>query len=93
MAGITKEKHEAIQASAMQLVTDYGIKKIDAADAFTRPIIAKGFAAQLMQEHGITLQAARNHIAKACRRQRHPDWNPEPGWGGVREGAGKKTGL
>lgn len=44
--------------------------------------------ATLMSELGCRRDTARNHVAKAARRQRHPDWTP-PQWGGKRPGAGR----
>jgi len=45
--------------------------------------------ATLIREFGCHKDTARNHVAKAARRQRHPDWQP-PTWGGKRPGAGRK---
>lgn len=90
MAGITKEKYDEIQESAMQIVADYGIRNIDAVDTQPRKHILRGWAGQLMADFDITLQTARQHIAKACRRQRNPSWQPPQDWGGQREGAGRK---
>lgn len=90
MAGIKKEQFDAIQESAMAIVADFGIKRIDAIETSIRKFILRGWAAQLMAEHDITLQTARQHIAKACRRQRDPSWQPAQNWGGEREGAGRR---
>lgn len=43
--------------------------------------------AALIQEFGCHRDTARSHVAKAARRQRHPDWTP-PQHGGRRIGAG-----
>ena len=90
MAGITKEKYDEIQESAMQIVADFGIKRIDAIETAYRKYILRGWAAILMADHEIALGTARQHIAKACRRQRNPNWQPSQDWGGKREGAGRK---
>lgn len=90
MAGITKEKFDEIQESAMAIVADFGIKRIDAIETSIAKYILRGWAAQLMVQHDITLQTARQHIAKTCRRQRNPNWQPAANWGGEREGAGRK---
>lgn len=75
----------------MELVASYGVRELDALEtAIYRPI-ARGFAAQLMAEFDIKMDTARRHIAKACRRQRHPNWTSPDEWGGLREGAGRKT--
>lgn len=44
--------------------------------------------ATLISEFDCHRDTARNHVAKAARRQRHPDWTP-PQWGGKRPGAGR----
>lgn len=98
MAGITKARYNQIQEAAMKLVASYGIKKLDDTNNPARLQIFRGFAAQLEAEFGIGRDAARGHVAKACRRQRNPAWNEpdwnesgdEPAeWGGRRDGAGR----
>jgi len=42
--------------------------------------------AALVAEFSCHKQTAREHVAKAGRRKRHPDWQP-PAWGGFRPGA------
>jgi hypothetical protein len=44
--------------------------------------------ATLLREFQCHKDTARNHVAKAARRKRHPDWTP-PKWGGKRPGAGR----
>jgi len=44
--------------------------------------------ATLIRELACHKDTARNHVARAARRQRHPDWQP-PQWGGQRPGAGR----
>jgi hypothetical protein len=44
----------------------------------------------LVDREGITYDTARRHIAKAMRRARH-DVVVERGWGGARDGAGRKA--
>lgn len=84
MAGITKKRYEDIQEAAMKLIASYGIKKLDAIDSGTRIRIMTGYTAQLQAQFGNGRDAARSHIAKACRRQRHPQWRPPENWGGAR---------
>ncbi len=89
MAGITKQKYNQIQEVAMEIVASYGIAKLDGIiDVKIRYGILRGWSYQLMAEFDIKSDAARNHIARACRRQRFPDWKQLDGWGGKRDGAG-----
>ena len=44
--------------------------------------------AMIISEFSCHRDTARNHVARAARRQRHPDWEP-PQWGGKRPGAGR----
>ncbi len=90
MAGITKQRSNEIQSSAMRLVSAYGIANIDRVESPARQKIADGWAGQLMWDYSVSFQTARQHVAKACRRQRHPDWESPNGWGGYRDGAGRK---
>lgn len=90
MAGVTKQKYSEIQEAAMKLVAAYGVKGLDDAANPVRLQIFRGFAAQLQVEFGLGRDAARSHVAKACRRQRHPDWKEPAEWGGKRDGAGRK---
>ena len=87
MSGITKQKYNKVQAMAMKIVTAYGVSKVDTMENKTaRRAIYRGWAYQLVAEFGIAYQTARQHIAKACRRQRFPDWIPPDEWGGDRQG-------
>lgn len=90
MPGITKQRYEEIQEAAMQVVASYTVQRFDDVQKQNNTAwnaINRGFAYQLVAEFGITFQTARQHIAKACRRQRNPNWIA-PEWGGKREGAG-----
>jgi len=92
MPGITRERSEQIQKSAMQIVASYSVSCLDAIENKTaRKAILRGWSYQLVVDCGITLQTARQHIARACRRQRHPGWQPPDGWGGSRDGSGRKS--
>jgi hypothetical protein len=79
MAKNTKERSETIQARALEIV------KL-AEDG--RCLNSHESIAQLMKELGCTKETARRHVARASRRQRHPDYQP-PQWGGKRPGAGR----
>lgn len=94
MAGYSKEKFEATQQQAMDLVQFLGVGRID---ELPRERGNKVFAAlcHLLEALAeVSPDTGRRHIAKAMRRQRHPDWKAknESGWGGKREGAGRKIG-
>lgn len=92
MSGITKDQNGRIQEAAMEIVFDYSIKKLDAIDTTTiRKAILRGLSYQLVAEFGVTINTARQHIAKACRRQRYPKWEAPEVWGGKRSGAGAKS--
>lgn len=72
----------------MQIVASYNVQRFDTIENKTaRNAINRGWSYVLVAEFGITYQTARQHIDRACRRQRSPNWNP-PEWGGEREGAG-----
>jgi len=89
MAGVTKKKHNQIQEVAMEIVASYTVKKLDGILVLkTRYGILRGWSYQLMAEFDIKSDAARNHIARACRRQRFPKWKQQDAWGGKRDGAG-----
>jgi len=94
MAGKTKKKYERVQDMAMEIVFDYSIEKLDKVSAENATLgkqIRRGFAAQVAAEHSVTFLTAQQHISKASRRQRWPEWKPPAEWGGKRKGAGAKT--
>ena len=91
MPGITRERSEKIQEAAMQIVALHFVSWLDAIENKTaRKAILRGWAYQLVTDYDITLQTARQHVARACRRQRHPEWQPPDNWGGKRDGSGRK---
>lgn len=93
MSGIPRERFNQIQSEAMKMVSDIGIDKLDAMpQAVRKPQLAVLYRLVEEQEQ-ISYGAARRHIAKAMRRQRHPDNTPEQGWGGKRDGAGVKAAM
>jgi hypothetical protein len=75
----TKERSEAIQARAMELVRLWPDGRI----ANKNEAIAS-----LITELGCTKGTAWKHVARAARRKRHPSYCP-PQWGGKRDGAGR----
>lgn len=75
MSGITKKRFNDIQSEAMKLVSDIGITKLD----HIVPLAARKaqivvLCRQLETQEHISYEAARRHIAKAMRRQRHPNF-------------------
>ncbi len=91
MAGVPQKRTDEIQAAAMRIVAAYGVERFAAvSDRQNWKRINSGFVGQLMQETGVEIRTARQHIARAYRRQRDPDWQP-PRRGGKRAGAGRKS--
>ena len=76
-------------AAAMDIVAAFRIDNLDALDARAAAAIRRGWAHQLAAQRDVTYSTAVNHITRACRRQRDPDWQPGSNWGGVRPGAGR----
>ena len=86
MPGSTRQRSEQVQETAMQVVARIGVLSIDAMDADPRHSLYVALYKQLQATESVAYDTARRHIAKACRRQRHPDWQPTPdGWGGRRK--------
>jgi len=86
MPGSTRQRSQEIQAAAMQVVARMGVKNIDAMTVDAARLVLVALYKQLQSEETVARDTARRHIARACRRQRHPDWQPPPdGWGGKRE--------
>ena len=86
MSGSTRQRSQAIQATAMQVVARMGVSDIDAMTVDAARLVLVALYKQLQSEETVARDTARRHIARACLRQRHPDWQPPPdGWGGKRE--------
>lgn len=68
----------------MQMVASIGIATLDAMTIDAARQILIGLYKQLATDQDISTQASKRHIAKAARRQRHPDWSPPDNWGGDR---------
>lgn len=84
MPGITRTRHDAIFAHAAHLLTQAGgVGTLDELSAQARKPALVSLARQLADAESITYKTARQHIARACRRARHPDYTP-PRWGGDR---------
>jgi hypothetical protein len=93
MAGHPKKKYEATQQQAMDLIQFIGVSRLDDLldDQRDRAWKALGHLLEAMAD--VSPETARRHIAKAARRQRHPEWKSKnkSGWGGQRPGAGRKS--
>jgi hypothetical protein len=87
MPGITRQRYNEIHEAAKALVASVGgVESLDAMDNLAaRRSILVGLSKQLQTDEGLTYQTARGHIAKACRRLRHPD-----NWGGARANSGPR---
>lgn len=81
-----KDRHQAIQDAAFAIVRNFGVKRLDDLPQRIRLAHLREFAGQLQQETDCHRETARIHIAKACRRLRHPDMTEEKAWGGMRPG-------
>jgi hypothetical protein len=88
VADTTRKSATATQAKAMQLVAWLGATWIDSLSLDESNKIRAALASILEVQADVHRETARKHIAKAMRRQRHPDWQP-PAWGGPRPGAGR----
>ena len=74
--GTTDKKFNDTQRAAMHIVARWGVKNYDALpDRNSKNRVSTGWRTMLEQERGIGMQSARQHIARAIRRQRNPDWN------------------
>lgn len=83
-----KRRSEQIFNAAMGLVEEFGIEKLDDMSQPARKAQLASFAHLLAEQMECHIETARIHIAKACRRMRHPDWKA-PERGGSRPGAGR----
>lgn len=75
----TKARNQEIQAAAMQLVTAAGVDVGERVEL--RPL-----AKQLAEQTGCHYTTAKQHVIKAVRRLRHPDYPDVGQWGGSRGG-------
>jgi len=78
----SKQYTAQLHAAAVAIVREFGIKKLDAMENPARSAQLTVFRVQLQQETGCTRETARQHIAKACRRLRDPNF-VMPQWGGA----------
>ena len=94
MPGSTKERSEQIKAAAMELVDAPAVDNIHDTDTRKKELVR--LAQELEARMGCTYKTARQHIARAMRRKRHPEYTGPgsyraAGWGGKREHAGRPT--
>lgn len=95
MSGIGREEYERRLQAALRLVNVVELDQIE--DAEARRVELKRLARLLANETGCHIKTAGQHIAKACRRKRHPNYSGDggykaamaAGWGGPRPGAGR----
>ena len=86
MSGNTRQRSQAIQATAMQIVARIGVLSIDAMTIGAARRIRIALQNELQATESVAYDTARRHIAKACERQRQTNWLPPPdGWGGRRK--------
>jgi hypothetical protein len=91
MSGTTKDRRNEIQAAARQILEEQGgVMAVDALVNEVRKSTLVLMNKTLVDREGVTYDTARRHIAKAMRRARH-DVVIERGWGGKRDGAGRKA--
>ena len=88
-----KERHQAIWTSAVAIVEAFGIELLDSYPTAVAAAYKRDMANRLQEQTGCHRETARIHIAKACRRLRHPDYQEsKASWGGMREGGfGRKA--
>lgn len=92
MPGKTKEQSNEVQGEAMKIVSLFGIHNLDALSLEDANAQKTAMYRELMSRTAVSWPTARRHIVRACRRQRHPDWQPPIEWGGERPGAGAPEG-
>lgn len=92
MPGKTKEQSNKVQREAMKIVSLFGVNTLDQLSQEAAGLQLASMYRELMSRTAVSWPTARRHITRACRRQRHPDWQPPAEWGGQREGAGAKEG-
>lgn len=94
MPNNTKQRHKDLQAIALAMIEEFGIKLLDSYPLGVAAAHKQEFATRLQEQTGCHRETARIHIAKACRRLRHPDYaENKANWGGMREGGfGRKDG-
>lgn len=86
-----KERTQLLENRAIEIVREFGIENLDAMDDMVeRRAELRRMYHQLEDEMQCHYDTAKRHIAKACRRLRHPD-HKTPQWGGQREGAGRPS--
>jgi hypothetical protein len=76
----------------MEVVALFGIRNLDALSLEAANLQRAAMYRELMSRTAVSWPTARRHIVRACRRQRHPGWQPPAEWGGKREGAGAPEG-
>lgn len=76
----------------METVALFGVGNLDQLSQEAARLQLAAMYRELMSRTAVSWVTARRHIARACRRQRHPDWQPPAEWGGERPGAGAKEG-
>lgn len=80
MTASTKAARDRNAAAALRIVEEFGIERLDAIEPNeARKAQLTVLRHQLMATTGISREAARKHIATACRRLRHGE--TLPAWG------------
>jgi len=85
MAGNKREQVEARKNLALSIVSNFGIEKLDTMENPDRKRALRSMAKELKDHDGCTIDTAKVHIAKACRRLRNPSETSDVSWGGARE--------
>jgi hypothetical protein len=77
-------RYDTLQAHAAALVIQAGgVAHLDSLTVKAAQPLLVSLARQLADTESCTYQTARQHVDRACRQARHPDYRP-PAWGGDR---------
>jgi len=87
---ISKTRKRKLEQAAIEIVEAFGIERLDKMQGDARRVALRQMYHELEAAQGCHYDTAKRHIARACRRLRHPDYKP-PQWGGQRQNAGRPS--
>ena len=72
MSHPTNERKQEFLDAAMRVVREFGIEKLDRLQDWERASVLRALAREFREQTGGAHNTARQHIAQACGRLRHP---------------------
>jgi len=87
---ISKTRTQKLEQAAIEIVEAFGIERLDQMQGDARRVALRQMYHELEAAQDCHYDTAKRHIARACRRLRHPDYTP-PKWGGQRQNAGRPS--